>query len=170
MAAVLGVLLSGIFASESAMAESASQLFSVTVPPGSVVQRPAETSVNVTLDAAEQSFPAQSWQIRSNSLTGLIVDFAVQTPFVHTEVATFQMDASLEVAVSSPVGLGQWTIPQSQSQTNFADSQADASVRVETDNVGVADIALTVGVNDANLTELMPGTYQSTVHVTIMPR
>ena len=150
---VLGILLGGIFANDSAMAESASQSFFVTVPTGSFVQRPTETSVDVTLDAAEQSFPAQSWQIRSNSLNGLVVDFAVKTPFVHTEVPTYQMDTSLEVAVSSKAGQGQWTVPKSQSQTNFAGSQADANVRVQTDSTGVADIALTVGVSDANLTE-----------------
>jgi hypothetical protein len=162
---VLGLLASSfgsiLFADEPA------QVFSVSVPVESSVRPPSDVTVTHDLTDNDQQFPPQTWNVGSNSQTGLVVDFTVESAFTHHVNAESKSNAILSVDVASSSGPGKWFATKVADRTDVASGDESASVRVESDNVGSAAINLNVGFDESDQFEALPGTYRTTVVATL---
>jgi hypothetical protein len=163
-----GLVLVGSLASAASAQTTGSQAFNVVVPRSLTITAPsASTSLDHNLTATPQAFPAQVWAVRGNLRTGVVVNFATASPFVHTADSNFKRNAKLDLAVGSSEGPANWTIDKSSDSTAFATGDSDAQVSVSSNGVGRAELNLTVSFLTDDLSTLAEGNYATTVVGTI---
>lgn len=162
---VLGLLASSF--GSILFADDPAQVFSVSVPVESSVRPPPDVTVLHDLTDNQQQFPPQTWNVGSNSQTGVVVDFSVDSAFTHNVNRDSKSNATLSVGVASSTGPSNWFVTKAADQTDVASGDESASVRVESDNVGSAEINLNVGFDESDQFEALPGTYRTTVVATL---
>lgn len=143
------------------------QTYTVTVPQAISVVAPAAASVNHDLTANPQNFSPQTWVVRGNSTTGVTVNFGVSDVFVHTGDSSFKRDVQLGLAAGATQGPATWTITTASDTTALATGDTDATVTASSDDVGRADMALTVTFITGDLGTLLEGDYVTTVTGTV---
>ena len=146
---------------------TATQDFTVTVPQAISVVSPGAASLNHDLSANPQSFAAQTWVVRGNSTTGVTVNFGVSDVFVHTVNATYRRDVQLALAAGATQGPATWTITAPSDVTALGTGDLDATVSAASDDVGRADMELTVTFITGDLGTLLEGDYLTTVTGTV---
>ncbi len=143
------------------------QTYTVTVPETISVVAPSAATLNHDLTANPQSFDAQTWVVRGNSTTGVTVNFGVTGVFVHTVDGSFQRDVQLGLSTGATQGPATWTITTASDATALATGDLDATVTAASDDVGRADMALTVTFVTGDIGTLLEGDYVATVTGTV---
>jgi len=143
------------------------QSYTVTVPESISVVAPAAATLAHDLTANPQSFAAQTWVVRGNSTTGVTVNFGVTDVFAHTVDPSFKRDVQLGLATGATQGPATWTITTASDTTAIATGDTDATVTAASDDVGRADMALTVTFVTGDIGTLLEGDYVATVTGTV---
>ncbi|TWT53977.1 hypothetical protein Pla22_16110 [Rubripirellula amarantea] len=148
-------------------AETAYQTFSVNVRSETFVEAPENVVMIHDQSESNQVFPTQTWTVRGNLTTGMVVDFVLEAPFIHALDSSSKTDARLNASVRSTQGSANWTVPISQDQTDINQNVNSANVRVQSDAVGMAEIDLNVELVETSQFVALPGNYETTVLATI---
>lgn len=143
------------------------QAYTVTVPQAISVVAPAAASLTHDLTANPQSFDPQTWVVRGNSTTGVTVNFGVTDVFVHSTDSAFKRDVQLGLATGATQGPATWTITTASDATSLSTGDTDATVTAASDDVGRADMALTVTFITGDIGTLLEGDYVATVTGTV---
>ena len=154
------------FASNSVMAQS-SQVFKVSVPSSVSIVAPMAVSLTHNETDAPQTFPAQAWAVKGNSLNGVNVSFATTEPFVHATDSTFKRNAKLDLAVGTVAGPASWTVGVASDTTNYVNNDGIAQVTASSNGVGRANMNLTVSFITEEYGIFAAGDYLTTVTGTI---
>lgn len=148
-----------------ATAESTDQTYRLTVPESAAVTTPDLGEMSQVSDGSSNTFPPQIWSLASTSSRGVVATFSVDQPFQHESVADASMDASLSLKLKGTTGDSQWILQQANSTTNESSGNPSASVRVESNGSGQADVELEVGFE--NTGNVPAGKYSATLIFTI---
>jgi hypothetical protein len=156
------------FVSSNASADTTqSQSFKVVVPQSLSIVAPAAVTLNHNETDNPQTFPAQVWAVKGNSLAGVNVSFSTATPFVHTTDATFKRNAKLDLVVGATQGPATWTVGASTDTTDYAAGDNVAQVSASSSGVGRANLNLTVSFITDSYGSFASGDYVTTVTGTI---
>ncbi|TWU44508.1 hypothetical protein Poly51_60740 [Rubripirellula tenax] len=154
-------------APELCQGQIAQQRFTVTVPEGVGLTTPSQADVDLELVPGTNAFPQQTWGIRSNSQSGVVVGFAVESAFAHQTIPTIKVDAGLDVSVPNRTGAANWQITKSSDQSSVADGDETAVVQVVADGAGTAEVGLVLKFILPALDEVPVGKYSTDVVCTI---
>ena len=154
------------FVCDSAMAQS-TQVYKVIVPSSVSIVAPMAVSLTHNETDAPQTFPAQAWAVKGNSLNGVNVSFATTEPFVHALDNTFKRNAKLDLAVGTVAGPASWTVGVASDTTNYVNNDGVAQVTASSNGVGRANMNLTVSFITEEYGIFAAGDYLTTVTGTI---
>ena len=167
LSAAIGLLSSSYYC-YSALTDSQTQLFRVTVPARVSIVAPAVTPNRVYfLGNANLAFPRQNWIVRGNVANGTTVTLQTLTSFHHNSNATMRRDGRLSVRVNSQSGIGTWTVTRASDTTDYLAGDEDAMVQVVSDKSGEAELGLGVTFLTGIGADLEEGDYALTVVGTI---
>ena len=167
ISAFAAVTILAISASSSFAQTTATQSFTVVVPQSLAITAPANISLNHDLTNNNQSFAAQSWNVRGNTTTGLSVNFAVAQPFTNTTNNAFMRDVQLGLATGATTGPATWSVTKATGSTNYAAGTQTANVAATSNGVGSANMLLSVTFLTGDVTTIAAGNYVTTVTGTV---
>ncbi len=160
--------LFAVSSASTAMAQTtATQKFKVIVPANISITAPSDVVITHDQTESDQTFPAQQWVVKGNSLAGVAVSFSTNTAFVHKTDSTFKRDAQLGLAVASSTGPATWTVGQAADTTNYVGSDGVATVSASSNGVGKATFDLTMKFVTNGFGSFAAGDYESTVTGTV---
>jgi hypothetical protein len=145
------------------------QKFTVNVPSNVAITPPANVTITHDQSEANQSFPAQQWVVRGNTLAGVNVSFAVATPFIHTTDSSFKRDVELNLAFNSKQGPATWTVTNATDSTGYAATPIKnfATVNASSNGVGRGTFDLVVKFITDGWGTFAAGSYETTVVGTV---
>ena len=151
----------------SLFAQTATQKFTVTVPTSISITAPADVTITHDESDNDQSFPAQQWVVKGNTLAGVNVSFSTDQSFTHSTDNSFKRDAQLGLSVGSSSGPANWTVGQASDSTDYANSDEIATVSASSDGVGSANFDLAVTFVTDTFGSFAAGNYETTVTGTV---
>ena len=151
----------------AAFAQTANQKFTVVVPSSISITAPSDVSINHDESDNDQSFPAQQWVVKGNTLAGVNVSFSTNQAFTHTTDNSFKRDAQLGLSLASNSGPATWSISQASDTTDYAGSDEVATVQASSDGVGSANFDLAVTFITDVFGSFAAGNYETTVTGTV---
>ena len=152
----------------NAMAQTtASQKFTVTVPSAIAIIAPANVSLIHDETENDQPFPAQQWVVKGNSLAGVTASFSTNQAFTHTTDPTSKRNAQLGVSINSSVGAAAWNVTQASDTTDYANNDGVATVAVESNGFGRANVDIAVSFITDGFGSFASGEYETTVTGTV---
>lgn len=161
-------LLSSSYYCYSALTDSQTQRFRVTVPARVSIVAPAIIPLRTYfLGNANLAFPRQNWVVRGNVATGTTVTLQTATSFHHNSEPTMRRDGRLSLRVNSQAGVGTWVVTRASDTTDYLAGDEDAMVQVVSDKSGEAELGLGVTFLTGIGAELQEGDYSLTVVGTI---
>ncbi len=146
---------------------TASQNYSVIVPPSISIVAPSNQVITHDLTDNNQTFPLQTWTVKGNLANGLNVSFATTHAFTHSSDANSKRNAQLGLALASSQGAGRWTITKATDATNFASGDELAEVTAVSDGVGRANFNLSVTFVTEEIGLFAAGDYSTTIVGTV---
>ena len=166
--AVATAVLSTCFVTGSSSAQTTdTQKFTVTVPSNISIVAPIDAALTHDETNSNQAFPAQSWNVVGNHLSGISVSFSTTTPFVHATDPTYRRDAQLGLAVSTASGPGTWTVTQTSDTTDYVNTDNEATVTAVSNGTSNATFALAVSFITGTYGSFPSGDYETTVTGTV---
>lgn len=150
-----------------AVAQTASQRATVTVPVRLSVTPPADMTITHDQSERPQAFPIQSWTVRGNSIGGVTVDFTADQPFTHQEEPDSKVHAELSVAIERTQGSANWFVGNASGTTRSTGDDLAARVRIGSDGIGEAQVRLSVEMVSAPLASIAQGNYATTIRCTV---
>jgi hypothetical protein len=141
--AIVAVLLAILPAAAHAQS-SAAQRFSVFVPTSVRTMAPAIAGMTYNPTVHSNSFSAQTWTVQGNSIAGINVSFATQSPFVNTANPNWKRDVKLNLGLETTHGPATWTIEVDQSSTDYLTHDIPAIVNATSTGLGLAHLRLVV--------------------------
>ena len=163
----LAALLFASSAATAMAATTASQKFTVNVPSNISITAPPNISITHDESDNDQSFAAQLWTVKGNTLNGVSVSISTGSHFQHTTDTGSKRDAQLDLSVNSSVGPAAWTTPQASDVTDYANNDGVATVQAASDGVGRADLDLVVTFITDGFGTFAAGDYETTVTGTV---
>jgi hypothetical protein len=151
----------------SALANTDSQVFTVTVPAVLTVSGPNDVSLTHDKSDANQAFAAQPWTASSNSGAGATINFSTNQAFTHVSDSSFKRDAKLDLAITSSDAPASWSVTTATDQTNHAGADEVATVQAASTAPGDVALNLTVTFLTSDFSTLLQGDYTTTVTATI---
>jgi hypothetical protein len=143
------------------------QKFTVNVAEGIALTTPPQPVVNFELTPGSDAIPVQLWNVKSNSVTGVVIEFAISGAFAHESMTGVKVDAGLDVAISSSSGSSDWLVTQGSDNSSYATGDESAVVQIVADGVGAARVGLTMRFVQSSLEVIPVGEYSSTVICTV---
>jgi len=137
--AIVAVLLAILPAAAHAQS-SAAQRFSVFVPTSVRTMAPAIAGMTYNPTVHSNSFSAQTWTVQGNSIAGINVSFATQSPFVNTANPNWKRDVKLNLGLETTQGPASWTIEVDQSSTDYLTHDIPAIVNATSTGFGLAQL------------------------------
>lgn len=144
-----------------------SQKFTVTVPSNLSITAPVDVAITHDETNSNQAFPAQSWQVVGNTVTGVSVSFATGSAFVHSSDPTYKRDAQLGLTLGTSTGPGAWTISQASDVTDYSNSDDIATVTATSNGTSTASFNLAVSFITDTYGSFPAGDYETTVTGTV---
>lgn len=144
-----------------------SQRFIVVVPGNVQIIAPADILIIHDGTDNDQVFPTQQWEVRGNVFTGVTTTFEVMQPFIHSIDPTLLRDAQLDIAIASTLGPAVWNVDTATDATDYLSGDNDAVVQISSGFVGWAFADLTVTFRTVLFSQLMAGSYETTVVGTV---
>ena len=163
----LAAIMLAASASTATAATTASQKFTVDVPSNISITAPPNISLTHDESENDQSFAAQQWVVKGNTLNGVSVSISTGSHFQHTTDTGSKRDAKLDLSVNSSVGPAAWTVPQATDTTDYATNDGVATVQAVSDGVGRADLDLVVTFITDGFGSFAAGLYETTVTGTV---
>ena len=165
---LVSVLTCGAVASMAVFAQTTGiQQYLVHVQQSVSITPPKNVELTHDLSSNPQAFPPQSWIVAGNTTHGVTVNFAVTKPFTHSTNASFRRDARLSLATGSTTGPASWAVTQPSASTNYVGNVNGAVVTARSNNVGRANMLLTVTFVTGDPGLLLAGDYVTTVTGTV---
>ncbi len=165
----VGAFLVAAQVAQSALTDN--QKFTVTVAKNVSITAPvADQSVPMAdpESNANVSFPAQVWNVKGNTHTGVAVTFSTDQAFTNTTDSAYKRDAQLTLAEASHTGPATWTIGGTGTDsTDYAGGDGVATVTVTSDKPGQANFNLTVDFLTVDAAQVAEGDYEMTVTGTV---
>lgn len=146
---------------------TATQKFTVSVPTSISITAPANVSLTHNETDSNQSFPAQQWVVKGNTLNGVTVSFSTGSAFVHTTDNSFKRNAQLGLSVASNTGPATWNVTQASDVTDYANNDGVATVQATSNGVGRANFNLAVTFVTDTYGTFAAGNYETTVTGTV---
>ncbi len=151
----------------TAQTASASQSFTVVVPPSISIVAPSNQVITHDQSNNNQSFPIQSWTVKGNLAHGLNVSFATASAFTHSSDLNSKRNAQLGLTLASSQGTAQWAVTKANDATNFAIGDELAEVTAVSDGVGRANFNLSVTFVTEEFGLFAAGDYSTTIVGTV---
>jgi hypothetical protein len=157
-----------VSSASTAMAQTTgTQKFKVIVPTNVQITAPSNVVITHDQTEADQSFPAQQWIVRGNTLAGCSVSFSTNTAFIHTVDTSFKRDAQLGLALNTKTGPATWTVSQASDTTNYVGSDEVATVVASSNGVGRGTFDLSMKFVTNGFGSFAAGDYETTVTGTV---
>ncbi|MEM9645669.1 MAG: hypothetical protein AAF989_11820 [Planctomycetota bacterium] len=161
-------VLTFVVTSHSALAQSSdTQKFTVTVPSSIAIIAPENVSLIHDESENNHAFTPQAWIVKGNSSSGVTATFSTDAAFTHTTTPTEKRDVSLALSVESSVGGSAWNITAASDTTDYASNDEVATVQVQSDGFGTANVSLAVSFVTDGFGTFLAGEYDTTVTGTI---
>jgi hypothetical protein len=165
------IALTLVFASTAASTAfaqtSGSQNFKITVPPNISITAPSNVTITHDQTENDQTFPAQQWAVKGNTLAGVNVTFATNDVFIHATDTSFKRNAQIGLAFKSKTGPATWSVTKASDVTDYAANDGVASVQATSNGVGRGIFDVTMKFVTDGFGSFAAGDYTSTVVGTV---